>query len=230
MKIHSKRYRSALDQLDAGKTYELAPALEALLKLPAPKFDETVELALHLAVDPRQSDQMVRGIVQLPHGNGKEVRIIVFTNKPEEALKAGAREAGMAELMEKIKGGWLDFDVAVATTEAMKEVKALARILGPKGLMPSPKAGTVTEDVVGCVEALKKGRVEFKMDKAANVQLGIGKRSFGVEKLKENAEAALEAIKHARPSVFRGKFVLGAAISATMSPSLTLQESLFAKF
>lgn len=230
MKIHGKRYRSALEQLDAGKTYELAPALEALLKLPAPKFDETVELALHLAVDPRQSDQMVRGIVQLPHGNGKEVRIIVFTNKPEEALKAGAREAGMAELMEKIKGGWLDFDVAVATTEAMKEVKALARILGPKGLMPSPKAGTVTEDVVGCVEALKKGRVEFKMDKAANVQLGIGKRSFGVEKLKENAEAALDAIKHARPSVFRGKFVLGAAISATMSPSLTLQESLFAKF
>lgn len=230
MKIHSKRYRSALEQLDAGKTYELAPALEALLKLPAPKFDETVELALHLAVDPRQSDQMVRGIVQLPHGNGKEVRIIVFTNRPEEALKAGAREAGMAELMEKIKGGWLDFDVAVATTEAMKEVKALARILGPKGLMPSPKAGTVTEDVVGCVEALKKGRVEFKMDKAANVQLGIGKRSFGVEKLKENAEAALEAIKHARPSVFRGKFVLGGAISATMSPSLTLQESLFAKF
>ena len=230
MKVHSKRYRSALEQLEAGKTYELVPALEALLKLPAPKFDETVELALHLAVDPRQSDQMVRGIVQLPHGNGKEVRIIVFTNKPEEALKAGAREAGMAELMEKIKGGWLDFDVAVATTEAMKEVKALARILGPKGLMPSPKAGTVTEDVVGCVEALKKGRVEFKMDKAANVQLGIGKRSFGVEKLKENAEAALEAIKHARPSVFRGKFVLGAAISATMSPSLTLQESLFAKF
>ena len=230
MKIHSKRYRSALEQLDAGKTYELAPALEALLKLPAPKFDETVELALHLAVDPRQSDQMVRGIVQLPHGNGKEVRIIVFTNKPEEALKAGAREAGMAELLEKIKGGWLDFDVAVATTEAMKEVKALARILGPKGLMPSPKAGTVTEDVVSCVEALKKGRVEFKMDKAANVQLGIGKRSFGVEKLKENAEAALEAIKHARPSVFRGKFVLGAAVSATMSPSLTLQESLFAKF
>jgi len=230
MKIHSKRYRTALEQLDAGKTYELVPALEALLKLPAPKFDETVELALHLAVDPRQSDQMVRGIVQLPHGNGKEVRIIVFTNKPEEALKAGAREAGMAELMEKIKGGWLDFDVAVATTEAMKEVKALARILGPKGLMPSPKAGTVTEDIVGCVEALKKGRVEFKMDKAANVQLGIGKRSFGVEKLKENAEAALEAIKHARPSVFRGKFVLGAAISATMSPSLALQESLFAKF
>ena len=230
MKVHSKRYCSALEQLESGKTYDLSAALEALLKLPAPKFDETVELALHLAVDPRQSDQMVRGIVQLPHGNGKEVRIIVFTNKPEEALKAGAREAGMAELMEKIKGGWLDFDVAVATTEAMKEVKALARILGPKGLMPSPKAGTVTEDVVACVEALKKGRVEFKMDKAANVQLGIGKRSFGVEKLKENAEAALDAIKHARPSVFRGKFVLGAALSATMSPSLTLQESLFAKF
>lgn len=230
MKVHSKRYRSALEQLEIGKAYELKDALDTLLKMPAPKFDETIELALHLAVDPRQSDQMVRGIVQLPHGSGKKVRIIVFTNKPEEALNAGACEAGMADLIEKIKGGWLDFDVAVATTEAMKEVKALARILGPKGLMPSPKAGTVTEDIITCVEALKKGRVEFKMDKGANVQLGIGKRSFGADKLKENAEAALEAIKHARPAVFRGKFVLGAVVSSTMSPSLLLNENLYAKY
>ena len=230
MKKHSKRYNAALEKLEAGKMYALESAFETLLSLPAAKFDETVELSMHLAVDPKQSDQMVRGIVSLPHGNGKEVRVIVFTNKPEEALKAGAQEAGLTELMEKIKGGWLDFDVAVATVDAMKEVKTIARILGPKGLMPSPKAGTVTDNIVECVQALKKGRVEFKMDKAANVQLGIGKRSFGVKKLLENAEAALEAIKHARPAVFRGKFVLNAAIASTMSPGLTLDNSLFAKF
>ena len=230
MKKHSKRYRSALEALEAGKSYELKDAFAALLALPSAKFDETVELALHLAVDPKQSDQMVRGIVALPNGNGKEVRIIAFTNNPEEALAAGAREAGMAELIEKIKGGWLDFDVAVATVDAMKEVKNIARVLGPKGLMPSPKAGTVTDNVVACIEALKKGRVEFKMDKAANVLLGIGKRSFGVEKLLANAEAALEAIKHARPAVFKGRFVLNGAVSSTMSPSLTLKDTLFAKF
>jgi large subunit ribosomal protein L1 len=229
MKKHSKRYRSALETLEAGKSYELKDAFAALLALPSAKFDETVELALHLAVDSKQSDQMVRGIVALPNGNGKEVRIIAFTNHPEEALAAGAREAGMAELIEKIKGGWLDFDVAVATVDAMKEVKNIARVLGPKGLMPSPKAGTVTDNVVACIEALKKGRVEFKMDKAANVLLGIGKRSFGVEKLLANAEAALEAIKHARPAVFKGRFVLNGAVSSTMSPSLTLKDTLFAK-
>ena len=230
MKKHSKRYSFALEKLEAGKSYDLKSAFEILLSLPAAKFDETVELAFHLAVDPKQSDQMVRGVVSLPHGNGKEVRIIAFTNKPEEALNAGASEAGMVELMEKIKGGWLDFDVAVATVDAMKEVKNIARILGPKGLMPSPKAGTVTDNIVKCIEELKKGRVEFKMDKAANVMLGIGKRSFGADKLQANAEAVLEGIKHARPSVFKGKFVLSAAVSSTMSPSLLLNETLFAKY
>lgn len=230
MKKHSKRYRSALEKLEAGKSYELKDAFEALLALPAAKFDETVELALHLAVDPKQSDQMVRGVVPLPNGSGKEVRIIAFTNNPEEALTAGAREAGMTELIEKVKSGWLEFDVAVATVDAMKEVKTIARVLGPKGLMPSPKAGTVTDNVVACIEALKKGRVEFKMDKAANVLLGIGKRSFGVEKLLANAEAALDAIKHARPAVFKGRFVLSGAVSSTMSPSLMLKDALFAKF
>lgn len=230
MKKHSKRYGSAIEKLDTEKRYDLKEAFSVLLELPAAKFDETVELALHLAIDPKQSDQMVRGVVQLPHGNGKEVRIIAFTNKTEEALKAGACEAGLTDLMEKIKAGWFDFDVAVATVEAMKEVKAIARILGPKGLMPSPKAGTVTDNIVGCIGELKKGRVEFKMDKGANVMLGIGKRSFGVEKLIENAEAVLEGIKHARPSVFKGKFVLGAAVALTMSPSLTLDDNMFAKY
>ncbi|MBP5191004.1 MAG: 50S ribosomal protein L1 [Opitutales bacterium] len=228
--MKSKRYRSAQEKVEAGKSYDLQQAFTTLFSFPAAKFDETAELALHLAVDPMQSDQMVRGIVQLPHGNGKKVRIIAFTKDAPAALQAGACEAGMADLIEKIKGGWLDFDIAVATTEAMKEVKSLARILGPKGLMPNPKAGTVTDDLVPCIEALKKGRVEFKMDKDANVHLGIGKRSFGLEALIENVQAALEAIRHARPSVFRGKLVLNGAISFTMSPSVLLEPSIFAKF
>jgi len=230
MKKHSKRYSSALEKLEAGKSYDLRGAFETLLSLPSAKFDETVELAFHLAVDPKQSDQMVRGVVSLPHGSGKEVRIIAFTNKPEEALNAGASEAGMSKLIERIKSGWFSFDVAVATVDAMKEVKNIARILGPKGLMPSPKAGTVTDNIAKCIEELKKGRVKFKMDKAANVMLGIGKRSFGVDKLLANAEAVFESIKHARPSVFKGKFVLNAAVSSTMSPSLLLNETLFAKY
>ncbi len=230
MKKHSKRYSSALEKLESGKSYDLKEAFTTLLSLPAVKFDETVELALHLAVDPKQSDQMVRGVVSLPHGNGKDVRVIAFTNKPEEALAAGACEAGLSELIEKVKSGWLDFDAAVSTVDAMKEVKTIARVLGPKGLMPSPKAGTVTDNIVKCIEELKKGRVEFKMDKAANVMLGIGKRSFGIEKLLANAEAVLEGIKHARPAVFKGKFVLSAAVSSTMSPSLSLNDALFAKY
>ena len=230
MKKYGKRYRTALEKAEVGKRYDLKSAFATLFSLPATKFDETVELALHLAVDPKQSDQMVRGRVQLPNGNGKDVRVIAFTKDPQAALKAGACEAGLADLMEKIKGGWLDFDVAVSTTEAMKDVKTLARLLGPKGLMPSPKAGTVTDDLAACITELKKGRVEFKMDKAANVQLGIGKRSFGLEKLLANATAALEAIRQARPSVFRGKFVLNGAISSTMSPGLLLDASVFAKF
>lgn len=230
MKSFSKRYRLAQEKIEAGKSYDLKQAFAMLLSFPSTKFDETVELSLHLAVDPTQGDQMVRGMVQLPHGNGKKMRIIAFTKDAPAALQAGACEAGMADLMEKIKGGWLDFDVAVATVEAMKEVKSLARILGPKGLMPTPKTGTVTDDLVSCIEALKKGRVEFKMDKDANVQLGIGKRSFGLEKLMENVQAALEAIRHARPSVFRGKFVLNGVISSTMSPGVLLDPSIFAKF
>lgn len=229
MKKTSKRYRAALEQVDSMKAYELTEAFQSLLSMPAAKFDETVELAVHLAVDPRQSDQMVRGIVQLPHGNGKSLRILAFTTNPEDALKAGASVAGLTDLMEKIKGGWLDFDVAVATPEAMKEVKSLARILGPRGLMPSPKSGTVTENLAACIAELKKGRIEFKMDKAANIQMGIGKRSFGVEKLVENATAALEAIKHARPAVLKGKFICGASVASTMSPGFKLSETLFAK-
>lgn len=231
MKKHSKRYRSALEKVEEGKSYELlADAFQRLLEMPAAKFDETIELSMHLAVDPKQSDQMVRGIVQLPHGNGKEVRVVAFTTKPEEALGAGACAAGLTDLIEKVKEGWLDFDVAVATPEAMKEVKAVARILGPRGLMPNPKTGTITEDLVICIEALKKGRVEFKMDKSANVQMGVGKRSLGIQKLVENAESALQAIQHAHPASLKGKFVKRATVSTTMSPGLTLHETLLVRY
>lgn len=230
MKSHSKRYRASLGSLEVGKAYDLSEAFQALLSMPAAKFDETVELAMHLGVDSKQSDQMVRGIVQLPHGSGKSIRIVAFTSSPEEALKAGAQEAGLANLIQKVKDGWLDFDVAVATTEAMKEVKSVARILGPRGLMPSPKAGTVSDDLPACIEALKKGRVEFKMDKAANIQVGIGKRSFGAEKLVENAEAAMQAVGEARPATFKGKFVRNVGVCTTMSPGVALKASLFAKY
>jgi large subunit ribosomal protein L1 len=173
---------------------------------------------------------MVRGQVQLPNGSGKNVRIVAFTRDPQVAIEAGACDAGLVDLIEKIKDGWMDFDVATSTVECMKEVKSLARLLGPKGLMPSTKAGTVTDDLVTCINELKRGRVEFKMDKTANVQLGIGKCSFGLEKLFDNAMAALEAIRRSRPSAFRGKLVHNGAISSTMSPSLLLETSVFAKF
>lgn len=230
MKAHSKRYRLALEKLGEAKTYEWQEAMQTLTDMPAARFDETVELALQLGVDPKQSDQMVRGIVQLPNGSGKKVTILAFTSHPEEALKAGATYAGLEDLAAKIKEGWLDFDVAIATTEAMKEIKSLARILGPRGLMPNPKSGTVTDKLVECIESLKKGRVEFKMDKASNIQLGIGKRSFGAQKLVENAEAAMQAVVAGRPSAFKGKFIRSVTVSSTMSPGLRLKPALFAKF
>ena len=218
MKLNSKRYRTSVEQL-TKKAYPLQEAFEILLKLPSVKFDETVELSLHLGVDTKQTGQTTRGTVQLPHGNGKTMRIIAFTQDAKRALDLGA----------KVKGGWLEFDVAVASIEAMKEVKTLAPILGPKGLMPNPKAGTVAKEIDECIEALKKGRVEFKMDKGANIQLGIGKRSFGAEKLLINAESVLNAIHQARPINFHGRFVVRAFVASTMSPSISLDEAVFAK-
>ena len=228
MKLNSKRYRTSVEQL-TKKAYPLQEAFEILLKLPSVKFDETVELSLHLGVDTKQTGQTTRGTVQLPHGNGKTMRIIAFTQDAKRALDLGACEAGLADLIAKVKGGWLEFDVAVASIEAMKEVKTLAPILGPKGLMPNPKAGTVAKEIDECIEALKKGRVEFKMDKGANIQLGIGKRSFGAEKLLINAESVLNAIHQARPINFHGRFVVRAFVASTMSPSISLDEAVFAK-
>jgi len=226
----SKRYRSAVTVADLSKGYPLAEAVEVLSKFPKAKFDETVEISVRLGVDATQGDQMVRGTTPLPNGTGKKVRVIVFTDAPEVALKAGADEAGLAELMKKVSEGWLDFDVAIATTEAMKQVRTLARVLGPKGLMPNPKSGTVTDDIPAGIKAVKAGRVEFKMDKAANIGVGIGKRSFTSAQILENAQAVLEAITKAKPSSFKGNYIKTVAISSSMSPGVRVASTEFSKF
>jgi large subunit ribosomal protein L1 len=229
MEKQSKRYRSALKVADLSKEYSLNEAVEVLAKFPKAKFDETVELSIRLGVDPAQGDQMVRGTTPLPNGSGKKVRVIVFTDAPEAALKAGADEAGLADLMKKITDGWLDFDVAIATTEAMKQVRTLARILGPKGLMPNPKSGTVTDDITAGIKAVKAGRVEFKMDKACNIGVGIGKRSFTPAQILENAQAVLDAVAKARPASFKGNYIRNLAISSSMSPGVRVASAEYSK-
>ncbi len=230
MEKQSKRYRSAVKVADLSKPYSFAEAAEVLAKFPKAKFDETVELSIRLGVDPAQGDQMVRGTTPLPNGSGKKVRVIVFTDAPEVALKAGADEAGLADLMKKVTDGFLDFDVAIATTEAMKQVRTLARILGPKGLMPNPKSGTVTDDIPAGIKAVKAGRVEFKMDKACNIGVGIGKRSFTSAQIVENAQAVLDAVGKAKPSSFKGQYIKTVAISSSMSPGVHIASTEYSKY
>ncbi len=225
----SKRYRSAVSAADLSKEYPLKEAVEILAKFPKAKFDETVELSFRLGVDPAQGDQMVRGTTPLPNGSGKKVRVVVFTDDAEKALAAGADHAGLAELMAKINEGWLDFDVAIATTEAMKQVRTLARVLGPKGLMPNPKSGTVTDDIAAGIKAVKAGRVEFKMDKAANLGVGVGKRSFAAAALAENVAAVIDAISKAKPASFKGVFIKSVTLSSSMSPGVQLASTEFSK-
>mgnify|MGYP000995944986 CR=1 FL=1 len=225
----SKRYRQSAEMVDLEKTYSVEEASALLNTLPKAKFDETVEIYAHLAVDPRKSDQMVRGTLQLPHGSGKTVRVIVFTENPAEALEAGADEAGLDDLIEKVTGGWTDFDVAISTTSAMKSVRKVARVLGPRGLMPNPKSGTVTDEIAEGIKLVKAGRVEFKMDKTANVAVVVGKRSFTSEQLQENAEAAIKALLAAQPESHKGKFLKGLSVSATMSPGISIDAAPYNK-
>ncbi len=215
----SKRYRKAAESL-AQKPSALADAVAALQSMPKAGFDETVELSFKLNVDPKQSSQMVRGTVRLPNGSGKKVRVVVFTDHADSAIAAGADKAGLEDLIKEIEGGWMEFDVAVATTSAMKEVRKLARILGPRGLMPNPKSGTVTDDVESAIREVKGGRVEYKMDKTANLSVVVGKRSFANDKLVENAKAALSSVAAARPEMIKGKFINSITISSTMSPGV----------
>jgi len=221
----SKRYKKALELVDVRKTYPLRDAVGILVKFPKAKFNETIELAFRLGVDPKQSDQMVRGTVALPHGSGKTVRVLVFA-KPgpaaEAAKTAGAEHVGYDDLIKKCTEGWADFDVAVATPEAMAEVRKLGKVLGPRGLMPNPKTGTVTEDTAKAVKEVKAGRVEFKIDKAANIHVPVGKLSFLPEQIAENAHAVVEAILKAKPASARGVYVQRCTLSATMSPPVAL--------
>lgn len=227
----SKKQKKAREQFDHAKTYPLDEALAILGNFPKAGFDETVELSFHLGVDPRQSSQMVRGVVQLPKGSGKTVRVVAFTDKPDEAKEAGADEAGMEDLIGRIQEGWTEFDVAVATPAAMKEVRKVARILGPRGLMPNPKSGTVSEDLGTAIQSVKSGgRVEFKMDKTANVGVVVGKRSFPAEDLKENINAVMDALSKARPEALKGHhYVRSAAVSGTMTPGVRLEPAVFAQ-
>jgi large subunit ribosomal protein L1 len=221
----SKRYRSALQVADLAKEHPLKEAVDILAKFPKAKFDETVELSFRLGVD-----QMVRGTTPLPNGTGKKVRVLVFTDNPKTALEAGADYAGLQDLMQKIQEGWLDFDVAIATTEAMKTVRTIARILGPKGLMPNPKSGTVTDDLPAGIKAVKAGRVEFKMDKAANIGVGIGKRSFTAAQILENAAVVLEAVGKAKPASFKGRYILNVALSSSQSPGIRIAGNEYSKY
>lgn len=215
----SKRYKASAEKL-SQKALTLSDAVDALQGLPKARFDETVELAFNLNVDPKQSTQMVRGTVRLPNGSGKKVRVVVFTENPDAAIKAGADKAGLGDLIKEIEGGWMDFDVAMSTTSAMKEVRKVARVLGPRGLMPNPKSGTVTDDIESAIKEVKGGRVEFKMDKTANMSVVVGKRSFANDKLLENAKAALAAVAAARPEVVKGKFINSITLNSTMSPGV----------
>jgi len=226
----SKRYRAATEAADLTKEYSIAEAVEVLGKMPKAKFDETIELSMKLGIDPRKGDEMVRGTFMLPHGSGKSVRVLAFTNDADAAIAAGATFAGLEDMMEKIQGGWLDFDVAVATPDAMKDVRKIARTLGPKGLMPNPKAGTVSDDISKAIKEVMAGRVEFKVDKAASLGVGVGKRSFSNEQILENLTAIVEAIGKARPEAFKGRYIKSASVSATMTPGIKLAGSEYTKF
>ena len=223
MAKHGKKYRKVATELPAGAV-ELPEAIEFLKKNKISKFDETMELALRLGVDTSKTDQTVRGSVNLPFGTGKKVRVVVFANGPaaDAAKAAGAEVVGMEDLIEKVKGGWTDFDVAIATSEAMKEVRKLGKVLGPRGLMPNPKTGTVTEDTKTAVELSKAGKVDFRMDKHGNVHVPFGKVSFDVEKLTKNAEAILAAIKAEKPAGSKGVFIKKCSVTSTMGVGLKI--------
>jgi large subunit ribosomal protein L1 len=220
----SRRYKAAAEQIDRSKAYTIDEAVALLQKLPKPKFDETVEVAMQLGVDPRKSDQMVRGTVALPHGTGKAVRVVAICqgDQTREAEEAGADHVGFTDLIEKIRGGWLGFDVVVAAPDTMRELGKLGKLLGPRGLMPSPKTGTVTPDVGQAVREVKAGKIKFKIDKNANLHMPIGKASFEAAQLKENSMAAFAAVLKAKPPAARGDYLKTAALSSTMGPGIRL--------
>ena len=224
MPKHGKKYRAAREMVDRSKRYELEEAVALLLGLETASFDETVEVSLKLGVDPRKGDQIVRGSVVLPHGTGRTVRVAVFAegDAAEAATEAGADVVGGPDLVEKVQGGFTDFDVAIATPAMMRHVGKLGRILGPQGKMPSPKAGTVTEDTGQAVREFRAGKVEYRVDDTANVHAPVGKKSFDAQKIVENAAALVESVRAARPSAAKGNYILKASLSSTMGPGIPL--------
>jgi large subunit ribosomal protein L1 len=222
---HGKKYREAVQKVET-RPYQLREALDLAKDAAYAKFDESVEVALRLGVDPKHADQMVRGTVVLPHGLGKTARVLVFATgeKIREAEEAGADHVGGEELAKRIEGGWLDFDAVVATPDMMRVVGRLGKVLGPRGLMPNPKAGTVAVDVAKAVQEIKAGKVEFRVDKTGIIHGPIGKLSFGTDKLKENADALINAVVKAKPSAAKGKYVKGLSLSSTMGPGIKVDE------
>jgi large subunit ribosomal protein L1 len=225
MTRRSKRLQDISKKLDSAKIYTVEQAVELLQGCPGVKFDQSVEVALRLGVDPRKSDQNVRGTVALPHGTGKTMRIVALArgDKVKEALDAGAEHAGNEELLEKINGGWTDFDAVVATPDMMREVGKLGKVLGPRGLMPTPKAGTVTTDLAKAIGELKGGKIEFKLDRHGIINSAVGKLSFAADKLVTNIKSLLTAITRAKPSSAKGQYVRALYLSSTMGPGLKIE-------
>jgi large subunit ribosomal protein L1 len=231
MQTRSKRYKKAAEMIPAGKLFSLEEAADLLRKLPGTKFNQTVTLSFRMGVDPKKSDQMVRGTCPLPHGSGKSVRVAVFAvgNAAEAAKAAGAEIVGYEDLIAKVKEGFTGFDVAIATPAAMNEVRKLGKQLGPRGLMPNPRTGTVTDDTAGAVKAVKAGRADFKLDKNGNIASGIGKVNFDVGQLADNARSLIEAVSRAKPASARGRYVETITLASTMSPAVRIDVSKYIK-
>ena len=231
MKKHGKKYRAAFEKIDAAKKYDLEGGVAKVKEIAFAKFDETVELTVWLGVDPRKADQLVRGTIVLPHGLGKSKTVLVIAqgDKVKEAEEAGADIVGGEDVVTRIKGGWTDFDAVIATPDMMRLVGALGKVLGPRGLMPNPKTGTVTFDVANAIKETKAGKVEYRVDKTGVIHVGVGKVSFEADKLRDNAKALLDAIVKAKPATAKGKYVKKVNLAATMSPGVLLEEGAFAK-
>jgi large subunit ribosomal protein L1 len=222
-----KHYKEAAAKLEDRKAYTLGDAVKLLKQMPRAKFDETVEATVRLGVDPKKADQMVRGTTVLPHGTGKTIKVLVLTKgeKVKEAEEAGADMIGAEDYIEKIKGGWADVDVIIATPDMMGQVGKLGKILGPKKLMPNPKSGTVTQDIAKAIKAVKAGKIEYRLDKTANIQVGLGKISFSEDQILDNARTFFSAIMRAKPSTAKGTYLKNASICTTMSPGIKLDSN-----
>ena len=231
MKKHGKKYRAAAEKIDSARKYSLDEAVRTLKEISFAKFDETVELTIWLGVDPRKADQLVRGTLVLPHGLGKTKTVVVIAqgDKLREAEEAGADFVGGEDLVTKIKGGWLDFDAVIATPDMIRFVGGLGKVLGPRGLMPNPKTGTVTPDVKTAVRETKAGKVEYRVDKTGVIHTGVGKVSFDETKLVENTRALIDAVAKAKPSTAKGKYMKKVNLASTMSPGILLDEAVFAR-